>query len=429
MYLARFSSPQGDFLTALYRWSGAAKGLLPATWRNNLLRAPAGIDVSVRLQTGGSAASSMRLLLTTAVETETPLRNLCDRLLRSSPPSPLEFPNNSGDFDRLAGEIPPCQLRVHYEGYQHEGVPLACDFRLYPLIAGCRDAGPISYQFHLRTYQSDPETNRQIRKYLAQLEINRPFSDPVRNMQSLLVRRLLRGGSLAAEHLAFPDAPALERTLANVQTYFAETTGRIGFPEPPIETGDFSDWLFSGRHPTRDRTQPPSIPCEGATLFGEQEVSQLMASRFAAPPDGQKPPSATGQSIPPDVFISYSSSDFACASSACDFLEDNGLVCWIAPRDINRTLSSYPEAISHAMSKARAVVVLLSDTANLSVHIPRELDMALERKLPIVPIRLQDVTPSGQLDYLLRTCQWLDAYNREFREAMNELRGRLHNYL
>ena len=105
------------------------------------------------------------------------------------------------------------------------------------------------------------------------------------------------------------------------------------------------------------------------------------------------------------------------------------MVCWIAPRDIDRDILPYPEAIVRALAHARAVVVLLSDTANLSVHIPRELDLALERKLSIVPVRLQEVVPEGQLNYLLRTCQWLNAYGRDFRGAIDELVTRLRRLL
>jgi hypothetical protein len=68
---------------------------------------------------------------------------------------------------------------------------------------------------------------------------------------------------------------------------------------------------------------------------------------------------------------------------------------------------------------------MLSETANLSIHIPRELDIALERKLVIVPIRLENVVPSGQLNYLLRTCQWLNAFERPREDVMGELTSRL----
>ncbi|MBP9805903.1 MAG: toll/interleukin-1 receptor domain-containing protein [Candidatus Accumulibacter sp.] len=125
------------------------------------------------------------------------------------------------------------------------------------------------------------------------------------------------------------------------------------------------------------------------------------------------------------MFISYASNDYARASAVCCYLEEHGLGCWIAPRDINNDLLPYTQAIERGLSQVRSVVVLISELANLSVHIPRELDMALERKLPIVPIRLQDVQPAGQLNYMLRTCQWLNAFEGAWSGACAELLLRL----
>src|SRR5215475_14596636 len=95
------------------------------------------------------------------------------------------------------------------------------------------------------------------------------------------------------------------------------------------------------------------------------------------------------------------------------------------PRDVNTTGQPYTEAIPRAIQQVRAIVVLVSASANLSVHIPRELDLGLARKLPVVPLRVADVLPAGQLNYLLRTCQWLDLFGRDQGDAMRELSERL----
>jgi len=423
MYFARFSNGRGDFLTAAYQWPIPAAGFMPSPW-SKLLIAQKEIDFSVRLDLRSSTTSSL-LLLTASVDAETKLRDLCDALLLSDKPPGLAITSGTSEFDGLVGQIPSLQLQVNYDGYHYEGNPLACDFRLYAMIASCLDVTPLVYQFNLRSYSPDSESERCVRKYLAWLDIKKPFSQPVRDMQRMLALRLLNRGSIAAEYLAVQDRSSLERCITKIQTHFKETTGRIGFTEAPVETGDFSDWLVSGRHPDRDKAHAPSLPCQAATLFGEQERKLFLAAKFGnAKSDDSQQTQGAGPAKP-DVFISYASSDFAYASSACGQLEENGFVCWIAPRDINRDLLPYPEAIARAITHARAVVVLVSDTANLSVHIPRELDLALERRLSIVPVLLQNIAPAGQLNYLLRTCQWLNAYNRDFGEAMNELLARL----
>jgi hypothetical protein len=423
MYLARFSNDAGDFLTGAFRWPMAKSGFLPSPW-TKLLLAQTDIDFAVRVDLGTGSAPAFLMLLTAKLEAETKLRELGESLLKSYKPTGLVTPSSSSEFDELTGQIPSWQMRVNYDGYQHDGEPLACDFRLYPMLAGCLDASPMIYQFHLRSYAPDAESERRVRKYLAWLDIKKPFSEPVREMQRMLARRLLHRGSIAAEYLAVPDRESLEKCLTKIQRHFGETTGRIGFTEAPLEAGDFSDALISGRHPDRDATGAPNIPCEGAALYGEQERSLFLATKFSVAGDAACPVDGE-DAAKPDVFISYASSDFAYASSICEHLEENGWHCWIAPRDINRSTLSYPEAINLALTQTRAVVVLVSDTANLSVHIPRELDLALARRLYIVPVRLQDVVPGGQLTYLLATCQWLNAYNRDLPDAMQELLTRL----
>ncbi len=256
---------------------------------------------------------------------------------------------------------------------------------------------------------------------MAWLDCEEPFSQPVREMQRILARRLLQRGWVADEYLVVDTAELLQTWIDLVRTHFNETTGRIGFPEAPLETGNFTDLLGTGCHSQRDVDSRPELPGQAATVFSEEEFSFLMAGDFV--PSANTKSSTVG--LAPDIFISYASPDFSHASTACQHLENNGLMCWIAPRDINREILPYTEAIQLALSRVRAVVVVLSDSANVSAHIPRELDLALERKLPILPIRVQEVLPVGQLNYLLRTCQWLDAFKRDSSSVMRELLGRL----
>jgi hypothetical protein len=246
-------------------------------------------------------------------------------------------------------------------------------------------------------------------------------------MQRILAHRLLQRGSMACEFLAVWSHEALDNWSKRINDNFRETTGRIGFPEAPIEVGDFSDWLTSGRHPARDSTGTESVPCEAASFFSVDECDLLFSKTLVqASSKGRR---QSDDSKAPDVFVSYATGDFAFASSACSYLEDSGIVCWMAPRDINRDALPYTEAIAAGLGQVKAVVVFLSETANLSVHIPRELDIALERKLSIIPVRLQDLLPAGQLNYLLRTCQWLNAFDRSYRDAIDELLERLRRLL
>src|SRR6185312_13486068 len=52
----------------------------------------------------------------------------------------------------------------------------------------------------------------------------------------------------------------------------------------------------------------------------------------------------------------------------------------------------------------------VSGNANASPHVSREVNLALARKRPILPIRIEDVAPGGALEYLLSLVQRVDAF-------------------
>ena len=56
-----------------------------------------------------------------------------------------------------------------------------------------------------------------------------------------------------------------------------------------------------------------------------------------------------------DVFISYSSRDKVIADAVCHFLEQGGIKCWIAPRDIAPGFD-YADMIEDACREAAASI-------------------------------------------------------------------------
>lgn len=109
-----------------------------------------------------------------------------------------------------------------------------------------------------------------------------------------------------------------------------------------------------------------------------------------------------------DVFISYSAHDKPMADAACAALEQDGARCWIAPRDILPS-QSWAESIVDAISESRLVVVIFSSHSNASEQVLREVERAVSKAIPILPLRIEDVTPSRSLEYFLATPHWLDA--------------------
>lgn len=417
MYFAQFESVQGAFLSTAFALEGAATAAAAPGWGQRLAEHPR-VDVSLRVSRAGA---SRVVVLAADLNARSELAQCREALLGGFASSDLTLADDAAAFDRLVGALPPLHLRVSHDGYHHQGLPLACEFRLYAALAPGAAVG--CWQCGLRRHVPSAQMERRVLKYLAWLELDQPFSEAVRAVQATLVQRLRQPGWLADEYLAFEDAAALAAVRSDIERQFAATGGRIGFSEAPLEAGSYDDWMATGCLRMREDLSPRELPALGAALFSPDEIDWLFDRAFGAAASPSVPRSA--RSATPQVFISYASSDFARATQLCESLEARGVACWIAPRDIQHALLPYTEAITLALSQVRAVVVLLSQMANHSVHIPRELDLALERRLPIVPLRLEKVVPAGQLDYLLRTCQWLEAFERDRAAVIAELLSRL----
>ena len=112
--------------------------------------------------------------------------------------------------------------------------------------------------------------------------------------------------------------------------------------------------------------------------------------------------------MPHDVFISYSSLDKAAANAACAALESAGIRCWIAPRDIIPG-REWGDAIIEAINASHVLVLIFSADANASPQIRREVERAVHKGIPIIPLRIEDIVPTHALEYFIGTVHWLDA--------------------
>jgi hypothetical protein len=107
------------------------------------------------------------------------------------------------------------------------------------------------------------------------------------------------------------------------------------------------------------------------------------------------------------VFIAYSSADAATAKAACAALEDSGIRCWIGPRDIMAG-QEYGASIINAIDLCRVMVVIFSSSSNKSVQVRREIERAVAKGVPILPVRIDETLPDGPIAYFLGSVHWLD---------------------
>jgi hypothetical protein len=109
------------------------------------------------------------------------------------------------------------------------------------------------------------------------------------------------------------------------------------------------------------------------------------------------------------IFICHSSRDEAVARGIVQFLEARDIKCWISLRDVPPG-QNYQETIVHALERAHGIVFLFSEFSAQSREIMKELSLAGGLAVPVFPIRLAPITPSGALRYELATRQWIDVF-------------------
>ncbi len=110
-----------------------------------------------------------------------------------------------------------------------------------------------------------------------------------------------------------------------------------------------------------------------------------------------------------DIFISYSTKDTEIAEGVCKSLEDNGLKCWIAPRDISHGVS-FPKQIVSGIKSATLIVLIYSQNAQNSEYVNKEMYTAFSNRKHILPVLIDGTEPSGRMKFFLKIHQWLTAY-------------------
>ncbi|MEQ1896854.1 MAG: toll/interleukin-1 receptor domain-containing protein [Vicinamibacterales bacterium] len=110
-----------------------------------------------------------------------------------------------------------------------------------------------------------------------------------------------------------------------------------------------------------------------------------------------------------DVFVSYATSDKAIADAVCSQLESiHRIRCWIAPRDVTPG-ANWAECIIDALDQSKIMVLIFSSNANASMQIEREVERAVHKGINIIPLRIENTTPTKTLEYFISAPHWLDA--------------------
>ncbi|MBM3156017.1 MAG: toll/interleukin-1 receptor domain-containing protein [Chloroflexi bacterium] len=110
------------------------------------------------------------------------------------------------------------------------------------------------------------------------------------------------------------------------------------------------------------------------------------------------------------VFISHSvkEKDQEAANRIYDYLEHNGIKCFMDKRDLVPG-KSFPEQLTEAIEKGRVLVLVFSVNSDVSDAVQNEVGIARNNRIPIIPVRIEDAMPR-KLALFITTYQWLDAF-------------------
>jgi uncharacterized membrane protein len=131
--------------------------------------------------------------------------------------------------------------------------------------------------------------------------------------------------------------------------------------------------------------------------------------------------------MPAQVFLSHSSKDHKIAGIICSALEARGIKCWIANRDVGPG-ENFQEAIVRAIRSVKIMVLVFTNNANNSAEIKKELALASQHSLTVIPARAEDVIPSEALAYELSTRQWINLFG-DWENEIQKLSARLQSLL
>ena len=120
------------------------------------------------------------------------------------------------------------------------------------------------------------------------------------------------------------------------------------------------------------------------------------------------------------VFVSFATPDRETALEVCEALERRGCDGWISIRDLGAG-SRFGDEIIRRIKSSDALVVMLSTAANESEFVPREVERAVHYRIPVFPLRIEDVLPGPALELFISSHQWVDLWADDFERRMDRL--------
>ena len=133
--------------------------------------------------------------------------------------------------------------------------------------------------------------------------------------------------------------------------------------------------------------------------------------------------------MPHDVFISNSTAEKLTAYAICSELESIGIRCWILPRDLDIG-SGWDQSIANAVACCRIMIVVLFDYANRSDRVDRQLELAFNKGMVVIPFRTESPSAVGEpQSTAVDSVHWLEAMTPEMLQRVRSLRDMVRGFI
>lgn len=138
-----------------------------------------------------------------------------------------------------------------------------------------------------------------------------------------------------------------------------------------------------------------AIKCRHCGEFLDTSSQTLDSKHSKDPTDDSVPAETQGCPVsePPrfNIFVSHATQDGSIAREITAALESKGVGTWLATRDI-QVGDNYATQIYSAISTATHFLVLLSPASIASNHVKRELNLAVDKDITILPLVISEDT-------------------------------------
>ncbi|OFZ23559.1 MAG: hypothetical protein A2202_04315 [Bdellovibrionales bacterium RIFOXYA1_FULL_36_14] len=125
-----------------------------------------------------------------------------------------------------------------------------------------------------------------------------------------------------------------------------------------------------------------------------------------------------------DIFISYSSQDLSLSMDICKKLEETGLTCWMAPRNIDTGIS-FAKAIIEGIKSSQNILLIYTAHSNISEQVLREVDRAVHFEKKLLVFKLDDQRYSESLEYYLCKADSIDATKGKYQQYLKQIENKV----